>query len=273
MDKRRLDMLLVERGLAESRSNAQSIIMSGHVTVDGERALKPGLSVPEAAVVHVRDFEKKYVSRGGDKLEKALACFAIDVSNAICIDAGASTGGFTDCLLQHGASRVYAVDVGYGQLAWKLRNDARVIVLERLNVRNLNCTHIAENVDGVTVDVSFISLRLVLGPLAALLQDVGWLVALVKPQFEAGRVHVGKNGVVRDPAIHEGVLKKIVDASTKVGLAAAAITHSPLRGPKGNIEYFIHFLKNSRSTMEDKRELNVDHVVEWAHKAFLEKGL
>ena len=223
-EKMRLDALLVQRGLVESRDKAKAVIMGGHVILEGEREDKPGRMVSPDAAVELRDYEKKYVSRGGYKLEKALLEFGIDLQGAVCIDAGASTGGFTDCMLQNGAKKVYAVDVGYGQLAWSLRTDERVVCMERTNVRYLDGEQISEQVDFVSIDVSFISLSLVVPPLAALLREGGQMVALVKPQFEAGREKVGKKGVVRDPAVHREVLEKACGLARETGLCVRGLT-------------------------------------------------
>ena len=229
-DKMRLDLLLVERGLEESRQRAQAVIMSGVVYVDGRKADKPGMAVSAAAAVEVRGDRLPYVSRGGLKLEKAMKTFPIRLE-------GASTGGFTDCMLQNGAARVYAVDVGRGQLAWKLRNDPRVVCLERTNARYLSREQVPEELAFASVDVSFISLKLILPPLAALLGEGGQAVSLVKPQFEAGREKVGKKGVVRDPAVHLEVLERFLEHAGESGFAVLDLTFSPIRGPEGNIEY------------------------------------
>ncbi len=234
--KKRLDVLLVERGLQESRQKAQAIIMSGDVFVAGRRVDKPGTAVPEDAEIAVRG-ALPYVSRGGLKLEKAMASFPIDLHGAVCADIGASTGGFTDCMLQNGAEKVYAVDVGYGQLAWKLRSDPRVVCLERTNARYLTHEQVPDELDFASVDVSFISLKLILPPLHGLLRDGGRAACLVKPQFEAGREKVGKKGVVRDPAVHLEVLEHFLDHAREAGFSVLGLTYSPIRGPEGNIEY------------------------------------
>ena len=236
-DKMRLDLLLVERGLEESRQRAQAVIMSGVVYVDGRKADKPGMAVPAAAAVEVRGDKLPYVSRGGLKLEKAMAAFPVHLEGAVCADIGASTGGFTDCMLQNGAAKVYAVDVGRGQLAWKLRSDPRVVCLERTNARYLSREQVPEELAFASVDVSFISLKLILPPLAALLAEGGQAVSLVKPQFEAGREKVGKKGVVRDPAVHLEVLERFLEHAGESGFAVLDLTFSPIRGPEGNIEY------------------------------------
>ncbi len=235
--KKRLDVLLFERGLAESRQKAQAAIMSGQVYVDGRRVDKAGTPVTEEASIEVRGNPLPYVSRGGLKLEKALDRFGIRLDGVSAIDAGASTGGFTDCMLRNGAAKVYAVDVGYGQLAWSLRSDPRVVCMERTNVRYLSPEVIPEPLDFGTVDVSFISLKLVLPALRSLLKPAGRLVCLVKPQFEAGREKVGKKGVVRDPDVHLEVLEQFLGHASEADFSVKDITFSPIKGPEGNIEY------------------------------------
>ncbi|MEG0779072.1 MAG: TlyA family RNA methyltransferase [Oscillospiraceae bacterium] len=235
--KMRLDVLLTEKGLQESRQKAQATIMSGVVFVNGQRVDKAGTAVAEDAVIEIRGETLKYVSRGGLKLEKAMSAFHLSVEDCVCMDAGASTGGFTDCMLQNGARKVYAADVGYGQLAWKLRSDPRVVCLERTNVRYITHEQVPDELDFATVDVSFISLRLILPALCGLLRDGGQVACLVKPQFEAGREKVGKKGVVRDPAVHLEVLEHFFDHAKESGFTVLAMTFSPIRGPEGNIEY------------------------------------
>ena len=238
--KKRLDVLLTERGLAESRQKAQAIIMAGQVFWQGKRMDKAGASVPEDAELEVRG-GLKYVSRGGLKLEKAMETFDLpDLTGAVAIDAGASTGGFTDCMLQNGAAKVYAVDVGYGQLAWSLRSDPRVVCMERTNVRYLTGEDIPEPLDFGSVDVSFISLRLILPALRKLMKPEGELVCLIKPQFEAGKEKVGKKGVVRDRAVHREVLEQFLRHADECGFYVKDLTFSPIRGPEGNIEYLGH---------------------------------
>ena len=237
MGKIRLDVLLVERGLQESRQKAQAVIMSGHVFVNGQRLDKPGTAVDPSAQVEVRDNPLKYVSRGGLKLEKAMSLWPIRLEGAVCMDIGASTGGFTDCMLQNGAEKVYAVDVGYGQLAWKLRSDPRVVCLERTNARYLSHELVPEEPDFVSVDVSFISLKHILPAMAAVLRPGAQAVCLIKPQFEAGREKVGKKGVVRDPAVHQEVLEHFLVHAKENRFTVIDITYSPIRGPEGNIEY------------------------------------
>jgi 23S rRNA (cytidine1920-2'-O)/16S rRNA (cytidine1409-2'-O)-methyltransferase len=235
--KQRLDTLLFERGLCHSRERARTTIMSGRVYVEGRKEEKPGLAVRTDAAVEVRGDPIGFVSRGGLKLDKALTVFQVDVTGALAVDAGASTGGFTDCLLRRGAARVWAVDVGYGQLDWGLRRDERVVVMERTNIRHVAPEQIGAALDIAVMDLSFISLKLVLRPVARLLKPGGRVVCLVKPQFEAGRDKVGKKGVVRDPAVHRGVLADFLEAAAQCGYAPRGLTHSPVKGPEGNIEY------------------------------------
>jgi 23S rRNA (cytidine1920-2'-O)/16S rRNA (cytidine1409-2'-O)-methyltransferase len=236
--KERLDVLLSQRGLAESRERAKALILAGKVRVAGQVVSKAGVRVPVDAELTVEE-PPPYVSRGGIKLAAALEAFALDVTGKVVADVGASTGGFTDCLLQGGAARVYAIDVGYGQLAWKLRQDRRVVVMERVNARYLE--HLPERVELVTADVSFISLTVVLAAALGWLKPRADVVALVKPQFEAGRHQVGKGGVVRDPQVHRQVLEKVTAWGASNGLAARGIMASPITGPAGNVEFFIHW--------------------------------
>ena len=239
--KKRLDVLVTEQGLAEIRQKAQALIMAGQVFWQGKRMDKAGATVPADAELELRGQPIRYVSRGGLKLEKAMETFQLpDLTGAVAIDAGASTGGFTDCMLQNGAARVYAVDVGYGQLAWSLRNDPRVICLERTNVRYLTENEIPDPLDFGSVDVSFISLRLILPAIRALMKPSGELVCLIKPQFEAGREKVGKKGVVRDRAVHREVLVQFLEHAAASGFYVKDLTYSPIRGPEGNIEYLGH---------------------------------
>ncbi len=234
--KRRLDLLLVQRGLAQSREKAQTAILAGDVLVNGEPALRQAAVVPEDVRIELAR-SPRYVGRGGEKLEHALGAFGLDVDGLVALDVGASTGGFTDCLLQHGAARVYAVDVGYGQLDYRLRQDARVVVLERTNIREL--TELPEEPQLVTIDVSFIGLEKVLPAVMRLLRPRGRIVALVKPQFQARRHEVGKGGVVKDPQVHAAVLGRIVAWAADQGLRFGGLTTSPLRGPAGNKEFFV----------------------------------
>lgn len=237
MAKKRLDVLLTERNMVESRHRAQALIMAGQVYVDGQKVDKAGTSVEEAAAIEIRGNTLAYVSRGGLKLEKAMKTWPITLTNSICGDIGASTGGFTDCMLQNGAQKVYSVDVGYGQLAWSLRSDPRVVCLERTNARYLTHEQVPDELDFASVDVSFISLNLILPALRGILKPAGQVVCLVKPQFEAGKEKVGKKGVVRDPAVHLEVLEHFLEHAKNAGFSVKDITFSPIRGPEGNIEY------------------------------------
>jgi len=237
MAKKRLDVLLYERGYVDSRQKAQAIIMSGQVFIGDCRMDKAGAAVEETADIQLRGDGLKYVSRGGYKLEKAMETWPIALNGSICADIGASTGGFTDCMLQNGAAKVYAVDVGYGQFAWKLRCDPRVVCLERTNARYLTCEQIPDELDFASVDVSFISLSLILPTLRTLMGPAAQAVCLIKPQFEAGREKVGKKGVVRDPKVHQEVLEQFLVHADEAGFSVKGITFSPIRGPEGNIEY------------------------------------
>ena len=266
--KKRLDVLLTERGLQESRQRAQAVIMSGEVFVNGQRVDKPGTAVAEDAQIEIRGGTLAYVSRGGLKLEKAMATFPIDLHGAVCADIGASTGGFTDCMLQNGAEKVYAVDVGYGQLAWKLRSDPRVVCLERTNARYLTHEQVPDALDFASVDVSFISLKLILPPLNGLLKDGGHAACLVKPQFEAGREKVGKKGVVRDPAVHLEVLEHFLDHARDAGFAVLGLTYSPIRGPEGNIEYLGYLEKGPWQ----ERTFDLKALVDESHQTLKEHG-
>ena len=235
--KERLDVLLTQRGLAESRAKAQAIIMAGEVYVNGQKQDKAGALLPVECELEVRGGVCPYVSRGGLKLEKALRDFGISVDGCVCSDSGASTGGFTDCLLQHGAKKVFAIDVGYGQLAWKLRSDPRVVCMERTNIRYVTPEQLGEPLDLSVIDVSFISLRLVLPVVSGLLKPDGQILCLIKPQFEAGKEKVGKKGVVRDPAIHTEVLQGFLETVDELHLTLKNLTYSPVKGPEGNIEF------------------------------------
>lgn len=239
----RLDQAVFNRGFAESREKAKAYIMAGVVFVNNQKADKPGMTVKAEDILEVRANPLKYVSRGGLKLEKAMEVFKLSLDDMICADVGASTGGFTDCMLQNGAKKVYAVDVGYGQLAWKLRTDSRVINLERTNFRYVTTNEIPDLLDFASVDVSFISLSIIIPALVPLLKDNGRAVCLIKPQFEAGKDKVGKKGVVRDPLIHKEVIEKIVDVMKTNGLSVLGLDFSPVKGPEGNIEYLIFVQK------------------------------
>ena len=242
--KERLDVLLVKRNLAESREKAKALIMSGIVYVNGQKEDKAGTTFEETAPIEVRGSTLKYVSRGGLKLEKAMDRFGVRLDGKICMDVGASTGGFTDCMLQNGAVKVYSVDVGHGQLAWKLRNDERVVCMEKTNIRYVAPEDIADPIGFASIDVSFISLTKVLGPVKALLEDNGQIVCLIKPQFEAGREKVGKKGVVREPAVHLEVIDMLIDYALSIGFEALNLEFSPIKGPEGNIEYLLYLQKH-----------------------------
>ncbi len=266
-EKKRLDSLLVERGLIDSRERAKAVIMAGHVYVKGEPSTTAGKMLPEDIEIEVKNYEKKYVSRGGYKLEKALDVFNFELQDAICIDAGASTGGFTDCMLKNGAKMVYAVDVGYGQLAWSLRTDERVVNLERTNVRYLSDEQIGHAVDFISCDLSFISLALVLPALTSLMKEGASIVALVKPQFEARREDVGKRGVVKDISVHREVLKKIYNACIDNSLCVKGIDFSPITGPNGNIEFLIHAIKSGDAS----EIIDIDSIVDKAREELVKK--
>ena len=242
--KERLDVILVNKGLAPSREKAKAIIMAGKVYVDGQKEDKPGTGFHEEKVkIEVRGETQRYVSRGGLKLEKAMQCFPIVLTDCVCMDIGASTGGFTDCMLQNGASKVYSVDVGHGQLAWKLRQDERVVCMEQTNFRYMKPEDITDTLDFASVDVSFISLTKILIPARNLLKTGGQMVCLIKPQFEAGREKVGKNGVVREESVHKEVIEKIVTYADLVGFEVKGLEYSPIKGPEGNIEYLVFLEK------------------------------
>lgn len=263
MHKERLDMLLVSRQLFESREKARRAIMAGSVFVDGERVDKAGFMCSPDAEITVKSDPVPYVSRGGLKLEKALRVFGIAVNGLTCVDVGASTGGFTDVMLKNGAAKVYAVDVGYGQLAWSLRNDPRVVCMERTNFRYVKPEDIGEPVDFGAVDVSFISLRLILPPLKAILKEGARVVCLIKPQFEAGREKVGKKGVVRDQAVHEEVITGIIDTARTLGFAVLGLSWSPVKGPEGNIEYLLYL---SNGMVQDEPDIDIKATVRGAHQ-------
>ncbi len=243
MKKERIDKLLVEKGIVQTRERARALIMAGRVALEDQTIDKPGTKVEVEARLEVRGEDHPYVSRGGVKLEGALKAFGIDPEGIVVMDVGASTGGFTDCILQNGACRVYAVDVGYGQLAWKLQKDPRVVNLERKNIRYLNREEIPEEVDLILIDTSFISIEKFLPHLPGFLKEGGDLIGLIKPQFEVGKGEVGKGGVVRDTALHEKVIRRISDFSRNIGLRVMQVTESPLLGPSGNKEFFIHLRK------------------------------
>lgn len=260
--KERLDVLIVNRGLAPSREKAKAIIMSGIVFVDGQREDKAGSTFDDKVSIEIKGNTLKYVSRGGLKLEKAMTCFDIDLNNKICMDVGSSTGGFTDCMLQNGALKVYAVDVGNGQLDWKLRNDERVVCMEKTNIRYVTPDQIDDKIDFSSIDVSFISLTKVLMPVKELLTDNGEIVCLIKPQFEAGREKVGKKGVVRDINVHKEVIHTVIEFAKEIGFTICNLDYSPIKGPEGNIEYLLHLSKDHGHTVYDT---DVDSVVEASH--------
>lgn len=265
----RVDVLLTKKGLFESRSMAQAAIMAGHIFVDGIRVTKPGVRISLDSEIEVRSPERRYVSRGGLKLEWALEFFGLDVSGWSAVDVGASTGGFTDCLLKKGVSKVYAVDVGYGQLAWRLRLDPRVILMERTNIRYLDEDRIREKLDIATVDVSFVSLRKVLPKVASLIKPSGIILALVKPQFEVGRGKVGKRGVVKDRNLHEEVLAGLLRACAEIPCFCGGITHSPILGPEGNIEFWMMLSPSFDVESHDGCVSGVTSVVDRAHAELL----
>lgn len=262
--KKRLDVLICEQNPELSKSQAQRIIMSGVVYVDNQKELKAGSMFPEDTVVEIRGESLKYVSRGGLKLEKAIQEFGVDVTGKTCMDIGSSTGGFTDCMLQNGAVKVYAVDVGKGQLHYKLRNDERVVVMEKTNIRYVTKEQIPDPINFVSVDVSFISLTLVIPVAITLLDEHKEMVMLIKPQFEAGKEKVGKKGVVRDPEVHMEVIEKIVDFIELNGLHVEGLTFSPVKGPEGNIEYLIYVNKTEQFSAFDKD--NINKIVVKAHE-------
>lgn len=262
--KQRLDVMLVEQGYAASREKAKAIIMSGVVFVDGQREDKAGTTFDSEKVkLEVKGHTLKYVSRGGLKLEKAMNQFHISLQDKVCMDVGASTGGFTDCMLQNGAVKVYSVDVGHGQLDWKLRNDSRVICMEKTNIRYVTPEDISESPEFVSIDVSFISLTKVLGPVKELMTENGQVVCLIKPQFEAGREKVGKKGVVRDKKVHQEVIEMVMDYAESIGFVLLHLDFSPIKGPEGNIEYLLHMTKDVKAEGES---LHADEVVEESHR-------
>ena len=264
--KQRLDVLLVEKGLAPSREKAKAIIMAGIVYVDGNKEDKAGTTFPENAVIEVKGKTLPYVSRGGLKLEKAMQKFPITLSGKVCMDVGSSTGGFTDCMLQNGATKVYAIDVGHGQLAWKLRNDERVVCMEKTNIRYVVPEDIDELAAFSSIDVSFISLTKVLLPVKNLLTEDGQVVCLIKPQFEAGREKVGKKGVVRDRAVHEEVIRMVMDYASSIDFYPLALDFSPVKGPEGNIEYLLFLSKNKQDQeIVDASSIDIKEVVTASH--------
>ena len=263
--KTRLDIALVERGLMQSRERAKAVIMSGIVYVNGEKVLKAGDKYKDGYQIEIRGSKLPFVSRGGLKLDKAVKCFTLDLNNKICMDIGASTGGFTDCMLQNGAIKVYAVDVGYGQLAWKLRNNEKVINMERTNIRYVEKSDIDDEIDFISIDVAFISLKLVLPVAYSLLKNNSKLVALVKPQFEAGKDEVGKKGVVKDIKIHKKVICDVIDSSYNIGFNIERLDFSPIKGPEGNIEFLL-LLSKAENRFNNVSDSDIDTVVNSAHE-------
>lgn len=271
-EKERLDVLLVQQGLATSRELAKAYIMAGNVYVDGQKEDKAGTKVAVTAALEVKGNQMKYVSRGGYKLEKAIDAFDISLEGKICLDIGASTGGFTDCMLQNGAVKVYAIDVGYGQFAWKLRNDPRVVCLEKTNVRYVTHEQVPDEGDFASIDVSFISLTKVLPAVLGVLSEKGQLVCLIKPQFEAGREKVGKKGVVRDIQVHKEVIEKIASYVRTQGLGILGLSFSPIKGPEGNIEYLIYLDKSQPGMTEEAVQQKLEEVVAESHKILSGEG-
>ena len=264
--KERLDVLLVKRNLAESREKAKAVIMAGIVYVEGQKEDKAGTFFEDTVSIEVRGSTLKYVSRGGLKLEKAMTHFGLELSQKVCMDVGSSTGDFTDCMLQNGASKVYAVDVGHGQLAWKLRQDDRVVCMEKTNIRYVTREDIPEGIDFSSIDVSFISLTKVLGPVKALLTEAGQVVCLIKPQFEAGREKVGKKGVVREQSIHLEVIQMVMDFAVSIGFEVKDLEFSPIRGPEGNIEYLLFLQNHKAGERYPQIPVNAGLVVEESHR-------
>ena len=263
--KIRLDQYLVQNGLVQSRERAKALIMAGVVFVNQQKVDKAGEMIKEDAVVEVRGHDIGYVSRGGLKLEKAMKCFPLTPNGKVCMDIGASTGGFTDCMLQNGAVKVYSVDVGHGQLDWKLRNDPRVVCMERTNIRYVVPEDIEERPSFVSIDVSFISLTKVLLPVRNLMEENGEIAALIKPQFEAGREKVGKKGVVRDPAVHKEVIEMVISYAKSISFGVRHLEFSPIKGPEGNIEYLVHLVRLPDGVTEEETNVDVDAVVKSAH--------
>lgn len=262
-DKLRLDIAVTERGLVPSREKAKALIMAGQVYVNGQKELKAGANIKETDVIEVRGSQNPFVSRGGLKLQKAVQNFDMSLENCVCMDIGASTGGFTDCMLTYGASKVYAIDVGYGQLAWKLRTDERVVNMERTNFRYVTHEQIPEEIDFASVDVSFISLKIILPVLHSLLKENGEAVCLIKPQFEAGKEKIGKKGVVRDPQVHTEVVERITGFAIETGFTLKNLDFSPIKGPEGNIEYLMHIVKSA--TPERFCGIQPSELVEISH--------
>ncbi len=263
-EKLRLDVAVYERGFAETREKAKAMIMAGSVYLNGQKALKGGVNIKETDVIEVRGAVNPFVSRGGLKLDKAMKSFGLDLTDCICMDIGASTGGFTDCMLTNGAKKVFAIDVGYGQLAWKLRCDERVVNLERTNFRYVTREQVPDEIDFASVDVSFISLKLILPVMHTLLKNGGRSVCLIKPQFEAGKENIGKKGVVRDKSVHADVVRNITDFAAENGFKVLGVDFSPIKGPEGNIEYLMHIEKTDNGEM--LWEGSVEDLVERSHE-------
>ncbi len=263
-DKMRLDVAVFEKGYAETREKAKAMIMAGSVYLNGQKALKGGVNIKETDVIEVRGTVNPFVSRGGLKLDKAVRSFGLDLNDCICMDIGASTGGFTDCMLTNGAKKVYSIDVGYGQLAWKLRCDERVVNLERTNFRYVTREQVPDEVDFASVDVSFISLKLILPVMHTLLKNGGRSVCLIKPQFEAGKENIGKKGVVRDKSVHENVVENITNFASENGFKVIGVDFSPIKGPEGNIEYLMYIEKSDDGEM--LWEGSVHELVELSHE-------
>ena len=264
--KERLDVLLVKKNLAESREKAKAVIMAGIVYVDDQKEDKAGSMFEETAKIEVRGSTLKYVSRGGLKLEKAMTHFGVTLDQKICMDVGASTGGFTDCMLQNGAVKVYSVDVGHGQLAWKLRNDPRVVCMEKTNIRYVTPEEIPDKIQFVSIDVSFISLTKVLGPVKALMEPDGQVVCLIKPQFEAGREKVGKKGVVRERSVHLEVIRMVAAFAGSIGFEVLHLEFSPIKGPEGNIEYLLHLRNDAGGNVYENSSIDAEEIVNQAHE-------
>lgn len=263
--KIRLDQYLVQHGLTQSRERAKALIMSGIVFVNEQKVDKAGEMIKEDAKVEVRGHDIGYVSRGGLKLEKAMTHFGVELKDKICMDVGSSTGGFTDCMLQNGAVKVYAVDVGHGQLDWKLRNDPRVVCMEKTNIRYVTPEDIADKINFSSIDVSFISLTKVLGPVKALLADDGQIVCLIKPQFEAGREKVGKKGVVREKSTHLEVIEKVIEFAVSIGFEILNLEYSPIKGPEGNIEYLLYLQNHTDGQTYTEYQVDAKAIVDAAH--------
>ena len=267
MGKERLDLLLVSKGLATSREKAKAFIMAGNVYVDGQKEDKAGSLFPEESSIEVKGEKPPFVSRGGLKLDKAVKEFGLEFEGLVCMDIGASTGGFTDCMLQNGAAKVYAVDVGHGQLDWGLRNDSRVVCMEKTNIRYIKPEDVTDSIDFASADVSFISLTKILEPVKALLSNEAQMVCLIKPQFEAGRQQVGKKGVVRDKSVHEEVIRKVCEYAKSLSLVPVALSFSPIKGPEGNIEYLVHLKNETAENDIFESGLSISGIVEEAHNS------